>query len=203
MPHLGKFILMIVVAIAFVQCSSRRSGEALAIPVDLVQEGDIVFRRGEGVVSDLVAYNDADGKYSHVGVVARVDSGLVIVHAVPGEGADGKDRVRAVAISDFFAPDKAVRGEIMSFPLDSAQRRIISHRAVEKASMKVAFDHQYDLADTSKLYCSELLQLIFKHVGVDLAQGRVTHINVPTMTGDYIMPSDIHKNPNLKSTYLF
>ena len=203
MPHLVKHILLIAVAIGLMQCSSPRSREALDIPVDVLQEGDIAFRRGDGVVSDIVAYNDADGKYSHVGVVARVDSGFVVVHAVPGEGEDGKDRVRAVALSDFFAPEKALRGEIMNIPLDSAQRRIIGLRALEKARQEVEFDHQYDLTDTTKLYCSELLQLIFGHVGVDLAQGRYTHINVPSMTGDYIMPSDIHKNPNLKSTYLF
>lgn len=192
-----------LVAIALVQCSDVNDRRALSIPSDAITEGDVVFRRGNGITSNIVAFNDADGKYSHVGVVAKGDSGLVIVHAVPGEGADGLDRVRAVALNDFFSMEKAVRGEIMRYPLDSAQRREISVRAIEKANQKVKFDHQYDLSDTSSLYCSELLQLLFEHVGVDLAQGRLTRINAPGMSGDYIMPSDIHQNPLLESTYLY
>lgn len=194
---------MFLGAIGLVQCSYADKTDILNIPADAIMEGDIVFRRGNGITSNIVAFNDADGKYSHVGVVAKGDSGLVIVHAVPGEGSDGLDRVRSVPLTDFFSKEKAVKGEIMRYPLDSLQRREISARAIEKARQKVKFDHQYDLSDTSQLYCSEFVQLIFGKVGVDLAQGRHTWINAPGMSGDYIMPSDIHQNPLLESTYLY
>lgn len=198
-----NILLLVACAMGMIQCSSQQQKPTLDIPVNLLQEGDIVFRRGEGFTSDIVAYNDADGKYSHVGIIAKVDSNLVIVHAVPGESDDGRDIVKAVKLEDFFAPDKALKGEIMRITLNSEQRQNISHRAIKKACSQVEFDHQYNIDDTSKLYCTELLQLLFGHIGIDLAQGRITHINVPGMTGNYIMPSDIHKNPELESIFIF
>lgn len=41
------------------------------IPIGLLQEGDIAFRHGVGFTSGIVAYNDADGKYSHAGIVVK------------------------------------------------------------------------------------------------------------------------------------
>ena len=203
MSHLVLHIITIVIMVGFTQCTTRQVSSEFTISTNLLQEGDIAFRRGEGITSDIVAYNDADGKYSHVGVVAKIDSCFVIVHSVPGEGTEGQDIVRAVALNDFFATDKAIKGEIMRIALDSLQQQVISKRAIEKARLQVEFDHQYNLDDTTKLYCTELLQLLFGHIGIDLAQGRTTHINVPGMTGDYIMPSDIHQNSNLESIVIF
>lgn len=125
------------------------------------------------------------------------------MHAVPGENPDGRDIVMSTDICDFFATDKAIKGEIMRLELDSLQRQSISHQAMEKVRLQVPFDHGYNLNDTSKLYCTELLQLLYRNIGIDLAPGRITKINAPGFTGNYIFPSDIYKNTTLKSIFFF
>ena len=38
---------------------------------------------------------------------------------------------------------------------------------------------------------------------VDLTEGRTTHINIPGMVGDYLLPSDIYKSSKLETVFCF
>lgn len=190
---------------SFTQCMSKEVGDEVDIPLDGLCVGDIAFRRGESIASEVVMYNDVDGKYSHVGIVVETDSGLMIVHSVPGENRNSPnyDLILMERVEKYFSPEVAEKGEIMRMDLDSTQRRLLNKFAVEKVSQNVPFDHNYDLSDTTKLYCTELLQHLYAKIGIDLAQGRITSINVPGMSNDYIMPSDIYHNNKLKSIFVY
>lgn len=200
-----NIVTMIMVSMVTVHCSVPERYHTPEIPVELLHAGDIAFRRGEGFASDIVTYKDRDGKYSHVGIIVDSDSGLMVVHSVPGghPTQPGTDIIRIEPVNGFFAPEVSRSGEIMRIELDKEQRNRLTKLAIEKVRQKIPFDHNYDLSDTSSLYCTELIQLLYKNIGIDLAQGRVTHISVPGMTGDYIMPSDIHQNLNLKQIYIY
>ena len=205
MLRIAHIFITIVAVCSLSQCTINDNRQEVEIPLDKICVGDIAFRRGEGFTSNIVAYKDADGKYSHVGVIAQSDSGLVVVHAVPGDHPTqgGYDIVRAESLSEYFARNNAGKGAIMRIALDSTQQAVINNLALKKAMQQVEFDHQYNLDDTTKLYCTELLQHIFKAAGIDLAQGRITTINAPGMSNNYIMPSDIHHNPDLKTIFIY
>lgn len=81
----------------------------------LLREGDVVFRRGGGLVSRAVLAADRGGVYSHVGVVARVAGALMVVHVVPGEpdSLGVQDVMKIETPLEFFAPRKAGRGAVM------------------------------------------------------------------------------------------
>ena len=188
------------------QCTTNSNEvEEVEIPLDSICVGDIAFRRGEGFASNMVVYHDIDGQYSHVGIVAMSDSGLVIVHAVPGAhpNQSGSDIVRAEKVNEFYASWQSKRGAIMRMPLDSMQQELLNQWALEKAQQRVKFDHEYDLSDTTLLYCTELLQLLYGKIGIDLSQGRRTDITFPGLTNKYIMPSDIYKNENLTTIFQY
>lgn len=200
-------ITLLVIAISFgmTQCVSAEQKQAPQIPFDKLEQGDIAFRRGEGFISDVIIYNDVNGMYSHIGIIVKLNDSLKVVHAVPGE-PDFKgdfDRVKLEPIESFFSPSRALRGEIMRTPLTDSMRNIINNIALEKAHKKIKFDHDYNINDTTKLYCTELIQLLFSHIGIDLAEDRSTTINVPGMSGNYIMPSDIYENQKLISVYKY
>lgn len=191
--------------VSLTQCTSKDVAKDVDIPLDSLCVGDIAFRRGEGFASDMVVYHDIDGQYSHVGIVVESDSGFVVVHAVPGTHPhqQGKDIVRAEYVNEFYASWQSNRGAIMRMSLDSTQRATLNHWALEKARNRVAFDHEYNLSDTTKLYCTELLQMLYGKIGIDLAEGRRTNISFPGLTNEYIMPSDIYENENLTTIYQF
>ena len=210
MSNIIKFTLCIIIAfiisMMMIQCSNPEQQESSPeIPIDILQAGDIAFRRGESIASEVVLYNDIDGRYSHVGLIVETDSGLMVVHSVPGEitTQESIDIIQLEPINHFFARNVSVRGEIMRMKLDSAQRNMLSAMALRKVQEKTPFDHNYDLSDTTKLYCTELIQLLYKNIGIDLAQGRITPINVPGLSNDYIMPSDIYKNEMLKTIFSY
>ena len=91
----------------------------------------------------------------------------------------------------------------MRIPLSDSMRNIINNIALEKAHQKIKFDHDYNVNDTTKLYCTELIQLLFSHIDIDLAENRSTVINIPGASGNYIMPSDIYRNEKLISVYKY
>ena len=204
--HTLYTIAIIISILTMIQCSGPEQPKlSPKIPIEKLQAGDIAFRRGESIASEVVLYNDIDGRYSHVGLVVETDSGLMVAHSVPGETSTQEtiDVIQIEHINHFFEPKVSVRGEIMRMNLDSAQRHLLNILALKKVDDKVPFDHNYDLSDTTKLYCTELLELLFKNIGIDLALGRFTPINVPGLSNNYIMPSDIYNNNNLKTIFYY
>lgn len=201
-----QYAIVIIISMTMFQCSYKANNESSPqIPIEILQAGDIAFRRGESIASEIVLHNDINGKYSHVGLVVETDSGLMIVHSVPGEISTNEisDIIQIEHIDKYFARNVSVRGEIMRMNLDSAKRKTLNFLALKKVQEKVPFDHNYDLSDTTKLYCTELLQLLFKNIGIDIAQKRITTINVPGLNNKYIMPSDIYSNNNLKTIFIY
>lgn len=201
--YLLHIVLMAVACAGLVQCNVPTRTQVPTIPIELLQEGDIVFRRGYGFASEMVVYNDADGKYSHVGVVVNSEKGLMIAHSVPGGDAEENDIMRLERIEQFYSAESSSCGEIVRMELDSLQRRRLSEMAVAKANEKIPFDHNYDLEDTTALYCTELVQLLYRNIGIDLAEGRITRLNAPGFSSDYLMPSDIYQNRNLKTIFKY
>lgn len=192
-----------MIAVLF-SCTNRQK-ECPLIPIEKLKQGDIAFRRGEGVISDIVLYSDADGLYSHVGLVVLHNDTIKVIHSVPGEYDDENDfdRVKIEPIENFYSVERAERGEVLRMSMTEAQRECIANLALKKAEHKVKFDHDYNLNDTMALYCTEFVQLMFKNVGIDLAEGRMSDVIFPGMSSKYIMPSDLYKNKKLTSIYKY
>ncbi len=91
-------------------------------PYELLREGDLVFRRGTGLVSKVVIAADKGGSYSHIGIIVKEDSMWKVVHAVPGE-PDYKgdpDRIKMEDLSQFFQKERAKAGVVVRPLVDFA-----------------------------------------------------------------------------------
>ncbi len=182
----------------------KKYSEPRNIPVQLC-DGDIAFRRGMGVVSHAVISTNNRGHYSHVGVVLKDSVGRwCVVHEVPYEGEKhSDDKIYSQPIEEFYASDKACSGAIYRSDIDSIERAAICKYLLSQLQKETPFDHDYDLSDDSKLYCSELVWLSFLEAGIDLSQGRRTIVNMPPFNGTHIMPTDIELNDSLRLIYEF
>ncbi|NDV81367.1 YiiX/YebB-like N1pC/P60 family cysteine hydrolase [Bacteroides sp. 51] len=172
---------------------------------DSLRDGDLVFRRGTGIVSQAVLAVDKDGGYSHIGIVVKEGNTWKVVHAVPGE-PDFKgdpDRIKMEDIAFFFSKERAKTGALMRPSVDSALCYQAAHHAVRLYQSHILFDHQYNLNDTSQMYCTELIDYVYKQQGIDLSEGRISRVNIPGMSGDYLLPSDILQSQNLCMIYYF
>jgi hypothetical protein len=169
----------------------------------LLKEGDIAFRRGSSIASMVVLAAEKEGGYSHIGIIVKDSLGWSVIHAVPGETDKeySTEIMKKESLSQFFARDRAEAGAI--FRLDTNEN--IACLAAQKAQIlferKLLFDHKYDLEDSTKMYCTELLYFVFNYAGTDISEGRRN--SFPAIQNDFLLPSDILKNEKLKKVWSF
>ena len=164
-----------------------------------LRAGDVVFRRGEGLTSQVVLAADRQGNYSHTGIVVDSCGVMLICHAVPGE-PDFKgdpDRVKVDSPEHFFSSQYATMGEVCR-PADSAVAARAAQVAWQVYRRNTLFDHNYDDKDTTSMYCTELVAHAFKQAGHDIVEGRGHHINLPILQADCVFPSDIYDSDFLE-----
>lgn len=179
-------------------CKENRACKAF--PSKPLCQGDIVFRRGTGLASRAVLTVDAEGAYSHVGVVVNDRGAWKVIHAVPGESGsvDELDKLKMEDVDAFFAADRAVAGAVMRTDADSLTKVAAVQRAIRMYRDGVLFDHNYDKEDTTEMYCSELVEFIYARSGLDLTGGRASCLNMPGFSGLYLLPGDIQRSVHLR-----
>ena len=179
----------------------QKAAFSFQIDETILQEGDIVFRRGMSIASHIVLFANKEDGYSHVGIMVKDSLGWKVIHAVPGEtDKENPDEViKKESLSQFLAPDKANAAAI--FRLDTIET--IGILAAQKAQTlferKLLFDHKYDLEDSAKMYCTELLFFVFKYAGVDISEGRRS--SFPGFREAFLLPGDILACSKLKKIW--
>lgn len=175
-----------------------------SLPYDSLREGDLVFRRGRNMTSNIVVAKDSYS-YSHIGLVHKSDSGWHVIHAVNDEyDFNGDfDRVKMERIEKFFAPERASAGAIAhSFICDSIAHKI-TIQALKHVKDSTRFDNDFILEDTNELYCTELIHYLYKSVGVDITEGRRTPTGLFGFPDEVIFPSDILCNKKLHIYFVY
>lgn len=186
-----------------VSCQNHQTESIL--PTDMqLKPGDVVFRRGEGITSHVVLTADNNGDYSHVGIVVDSCGMLMVVHAVPDE-PDYKgdvDRVKMERPEVFFMSTNASIGAVCR-PKDPVLARKASEVALKLYRQGVMFDHDYDETDTTRMYCTELVEYAFSRVGHSLADDRRHTVSLPFLHAKCILPSDIYESELLMTVKAF
>lgn len=205
MKYLSYIILQVCVACVFQSCKEETQTVIEPLPLGMLKDGDLAFRRGVGLMSRAVLVADGKGIYSHVGILKQIDGSWFVIHAVPDEPdfAGDVDRVKVDSIARFFEIGRAVQGTVMRMSCSESAARMAAQMAYSMARRHVLFDHQYDLSDTTSMYCTELVEFVYRKVGVDLAEGRLSTVNMPGMRGCYLLPSDLMANRKLNTIYYF
>jgi hypothetical protein len=155
------------------------------------RDGDLVLRCGRGVESRAVT-TASRAPYSHIGLL-HYDEGWMVVHVVPDEAPEGdRDTVKCEPIKEFFSPRKARQGAWMRIRCSDSVAAAAVRYALQKQQAGVAFDNDYQLSDTQRLYCTELVYQSFLHQGIDITDGR-RHQALPLFCQDSVViyPNDI------------
>lgn len=164
-----------------------------------LEVGDVVFRQGNGLTSRAVRAADADGRYSHIGMVVKADSVLQIVHAVPGEPdyPGDPDRVKMELPEKFFHPVNASCGRVMR-PRNARAAREAAQKACEVYARGTLFDHTYNDRDTTTMYCCELIAHCFRAAHYPLIGSERHHYHLPGLDLDHlVLPSDFLRSESL------
>lgn len=203
--NIQKICCILTVLLLFQACTKHGNDSSILPPETRLEAGDLVLRRGNGLVSRAVLAVDRGCTYSHIGMV--VDSGgmLMIAHAVQREpDFDGdKDRVKLETADNFFASDRALAGCILRCK-DAGAAKAASRKALELYEKGTLFDHLYDSQDPGRMYCSEFIEYAYSSAGRPLAAGKRHDIHLPGITlRNVILPSDFLKSPYVRCVSRF
>ncbi len=121
----------------------------------LVEAGDIVLRAGKGRWSAYFRdMSQRERRFSHVGVVATNESGLVVVRA-SADDITGLGTFRAEPFADFIAGHDDIA--VFRVRAEQASRRAIAAVCIGKIG--TPFDMRFDLSNQDNVYCTELVWL--------------------------------------------
>lgn len=195
------FILVNVLMLSAVLCTlmaacSKSANTTERVQYDTVglRNGDLLFRNGCGYESHVVT-NMSAGDYSHVGIAYRTEEGWCVIHAVPGEAEEGEPEVlKCETIDEFYRCDRAKAGACARVHCADSLADAAARHAMRLVERRVEFDNDYDLEDSSRLYCTELVRLVYADCGVDLCEER-RHKAPIIAKGEVIYPEDIWKSP--------
>jgi hypothetical protein len=149
-------------------------------PSGLLRSGDLVFlttRTMRGLIVRWFA-PAADADYSHVGFVVVQDGEPWVLHADPTAG-----RVVTERLADVVRGASASRADFVRLDASgSATARVVA-RASALAAAGVPFDDDFDLADPSRLYCTELVR--------DVLDAEGLAPRTPVVRDGYLWPVDV------------
>lgn len=197
-------IYIMFISLLAISCSRTKVERSILPDGIVLADGDVVFRRGTGLMSHTVVAADG-GRYSHVGIVVDSAGVKMIVHAVPDEPdfPGDIDRVKMESPRKFFSTINANVGEVMRYT-DKNVASVAAREAMRLYRCGLLFDHDYDDNDSTKLYCCELVERAYLIAGVSLAEKRRHDFSVPGFHFDHvIMPSDIYNSSQLRTIERF
>ncbi len=177
------------------QDKQQQANHLKELSINSIEKGDILFRRGESMASHVVISTDKSGHYSHIGIAVEYQGQLMVAHAIPNESE--YEYIRIDSIEQFFDDSNAAAGAITRMPLNDEEKRRINNYALQLATSKIPFDHEYNTDDPNKLYCTEYIWAIFKTIDKDITCGKRKTIQLIFAQSDIILPSHIFQNPQL------
>ena len=189
-----KLFLLVVLALS-VRCSANHTvnNSCVEIPVADFRPGDIVFRLGRTIQSNAIASQGAGG-YSHIGILVEVDSVLCVLHIEPSR--QSSEKIKTEVLPEFFSSNQAVAGCVMRYSaISEPSKEVLADYAKHLLDSDIYFDHDYLLSDSSRMYCTELVERIYNRVGISLSQEK--RVRLPLAKEPVILPSAIYENDSL------
>ena len=200
-------VIFILVSYSFLPFNNASRGNDFKKSLANLQEmkiknGDLIFRRGISLESQIVLLSDRESEYSHVGIIYLINDKPYVIHSVPAEDKTENDNVRLEKLEKFLSEDRASKFALyrLKDELNNKPGYAASF-AYDCYLHNYSFDNDFDLVSNSKLYCTELVWKAFKSVGVDLVENRYKSMNFIMINKKMIMPSSLIQSKQLKNIY--
>ncbi|MDD2331685.1 MAG: YiiX/YebB-like N1pC/P60 family cysteine hydrolase [Candidatus Cloacimonetes bacterium] len=129
-----------------------------------LQTGDVILRRGESLVSELIARSfDKSEGMSHCGFIIMMSDGYYVVHTI-SKVLSGIDGIRITPLKDFIQGAKGRKYCIIRYhkPIDG---NALKTKNIKYLKQRVPFDDDFDLDDARKMYCTELIRQVYLDLG--------------------------------------
>ncbi len=162
-----------------------------------MRNGDILFRRGSGLESNIVV-SASGGIYSHAALAYHNGTQWLALHAVPQESNGEPEYLKSEPITDFFRSNRAIRGAMARVDCSDSIAQSAAEYALQKITQRTLFDNLYDIDDTTHIYCTELIYRAYMPHNINFRNRETDkHYN------RCIFPKDILESEYIKSVTTF
>lgn len=153
-------------------CHHNEKLNAIALDTQKLQNGDLIYRHGNGFFSDYFRKSSTrEQLYSHGGIITIDNSQVYVIHSEASE-LTGQGGVRKEPLNIFM---KDISTWAV-YRLDTTQivRDSIVYIAVQYLNRETPFDLDFDNTSDDRVYCTELIALSIN---------KATHRNLIKATG--------------------
>jgi len=137
-----------------------------------IEDFDLIVAKGQSVQSKIISLlNFSTEDYSHIGILYKEKNRVFVLHATP-DGTN-KNGIRYDCLQTFidlsdFSSCIVLRHQDLSFDL----RQKLKLEFFKYKTFQAPFDFEFDNFNHEKIYCSELVWLIFSNAGL-LERGKL------------------------------
>lgn len=130
-----------------------------------LKSGDLILRRGEGLVSDQISYVLRKQPYdvTHCGIIYQQGDSFFVVHSI-ADNEHQIDGVIAQNLNQFLADSRPNSIIVLRYNDMDSHRTELMQRTDYYLQKSPPFDFAFDIADSSRFYCAELIWHVFKDV---------------------------------------
>ena len=195
--------LLLIGFIGTLLCRAKQTGPN-GLPASLpdgVHTGDIVFFRGTRIRSMAVRFLDpGPGAMSHLGILIRTDSSLLVAHASPYSPDNTSPRVRLEPLDTVLREGKVASMLLYRCTVDSAGDKAAKWACIF-AESGLPFDTDFDLTTDTALYCTELVYRAYLRAGLDIVTETLDTVTHPFGKKTVLFPTNIARSSFLRKVY--
>jgi hypothetical protein len=126
-----------------------------------LQDGDIILRTGNDVISSLFAQlNQTDKTFSHCGIAFCEEGKWMVYHSIGGED-NPDEKLRKDPFEKFIGSDHNLGYAVCRYPLTGKQSEKLQVTISDFFIRQVPFDMKFDLHSDDRLYCAEMVYKAF------------------------------------------
>lgn len=131
-----------------------------------LEEYDLILSKGQSIQSKLISLlNLSLEDYSHIGLISKENGKIFILHSTP-DGTDNNG-IRYDGLQSFIDLSNVSDYKVLRYKsITSNMRQKLKIEFDKYKTSSVPFDYDFNNVDHKKIYCSELVLLIFKNFGV-------------------------------------
>lgn len=162
-----KIILLSIIVLVLIFFIYKRDKiNVREIDCGRFEDFDLVLTKGQSFQSKLISLlNLSLEDYSHIGLIYKDDAKVFILHSTP-DGSENNG-IRYDDLQTFINLSNVCDYKLLRYKnisTDIAHKLNIEYEKYKTKS--VPFDYDFNNYDHSKIYCSELVLLIYKNSGL-------------------------------------
>lgn len=165
--------------------SSSKYYTELPFDKNLLEDGDIILRRGSGMLSNYIITKLNDSlPISHCGIITKQGKDVYVIHSILSE----EKNIRGITKENIyeFIEEGLLNSLVIVRPKKSMEFKTkFVAKAHEMLAQKIPFDPLFDIRSPEKMYCTEIIWNISKELlGEDIFDKKVAAANTELLGFD-------------------